>query len=309
MNMKWIFIFLIAGFAACKSRNNTKTEAKTPDYFQFRLNPELGKKYTYSIINKSEIEQEINDQDVDNSNILELGTEYVFDRDTMPGYMLTIRYNKFRLSIKAMDEEKVLDAADATTSALPVDKMFAAFDNAVITAHTDTTGAVTGINGVEKIKEKMTGLAGSDEEARQMLDGSLKQYLNEQFFKQMVEGNLKTFSERRMKVGDTISVSTPVGGELNVTASVIYKLVSIKNGVAKIISDALIDISEKSLIIDNTDIVASMKGKQTGTIEIETGSGMLIASETELSLKGTMQVTGNELPFKMKMLNTVSLNK
>ena len=52
-----------------------------------------------------------------------------------------------------------------------------------------------------------------------------------------------------------------------------------------------------------------MKGKQTGTIEIETGSGMLIASETELSLKGTMQVTGNELPFKMKMLNTVSLNK
>ena len=84
---------------------------------------------------------------------------------------------------------------------------------------------------------------------------------------------------------------------------------SIKNGIAKIVSNAKIDINEQPLTIDNTDIIASMKGKQSGTIEIETGSGMLLESESELNLNGIMQVTGSELPFKMKTLNTVSLSR
>lgn len=305
---KFAFLVCIAAIS-CKNSDEQPQFHKDPDFFQFRLNPELGKKYSYSIINKSELEQEINGDEIDNSNALEMGVEYVFEKDTVPGYILTIGYNKFRLSIKAMDEKKELDAAKALSAVMPVDKMFAAFDDAVLTARTDTLGTVLSIGGVESIKNKMTELAGSDQEARQMLDGSLKQYLNEQFFKQLVEGNLKAISEKKMKVGDTISVSTPVGGELNITASVIYKLVSIKNGIAKIVSDAKIDIGEQHLTIDNTDIIASMKGKQSGTIEIETGSGMLLESESELNLKGTMQVTGSELPFKMKTLNTVSLNK
>lgn len=102
-------------------------------------------------------------------------------------------------------------------------------------------------------------------------------------------------------------VSTPVGGELNITVSAIFKLESIKNSIANISTTATIDIKDQPITIEKTNLTANITGKQTGVVKINIYSGLLEESKSELNLKGAMQVVGREIPFKMKAKNTVRL--
>lgn len=254
-SMRWILALLF--LLGCRSKDDNSS-GHTPEFFRFRLSPGLNTEYRYVFTSETEMEQEVNDQNFDNSNKLEMQTVYSFSDDTNNTYQLRMTYEKFRVSIKAMDKEKDLDASTAGSSLLASDKMFAAFNNAIIVASVDSLGNATNFSGIEAIKSKMTEYAGDDAEARQMLNGSIKQYITEQFFKQSIETSVKALTTKTSKPGDTIMVITPVGGELNVSASVIYKLVSIKQGVANITVDANVDLKDQPLAIENTTVRASL---------------------------------------------------
>jgi len=302
--MKWICFFLVAGTVACKS-GNKEAEIKAPEHVQFRLLPELNKKYSYSLVNESEMKQEVNDRKFENITKLEIDADYTFSKDTAAGMRLTMSYQKFKLYIKAMDEEKKLDASTAAESFAPSDKMFAAFNNAAVTATVDSVGNASGFSGLDVIKTKMTAYAGTDEEALQMLNGSIRQYVSDQFFKQSIENSLKAFTTRKLKIGDTVMVSTPVGEGLNISASVVYKLVSIKNDIATVTVNADVSLKDQILNIENTPVNANIDGSQKGEIKINFQSGLLENSETILSLHGTMQMIGADVPFKMKTRNVI----
>lgn len=303
-SMRWILALLFV--FGCRSKDDTASR-HAPEFFRFRLSPGLNTEYRYAFTSETEMEQEVNNQNFDNTNKLEIQTVYSFSKDTNSTYKLRMVYEKFRVSIKAMDQEKDLDASTAGSSLLASDKMFAAFNNAIIIAAVDSLGNTTNFSGIEAIKGQMNEYAGDDAEARQMLNGSIKQYITEQFFKQSIETSLKALTTKTIKPGDTIMATTPVGGELNISASVIYKLVSIKQGVANITVDANVDLKDQLLAIENTTVRASLKGKQEGEIKINVQTGLLQQSDITLNMKGTMQIMGTEVPFKMKTKNSVKL--
>lgn len=306
--MKWFVLFLAVILVSCSS-NDKKISSDTDIPIVFRFNPETGRDYTYTTINESTSEQTVDEKDIDNETKLEIGITYKFEKDSLPGYQLTMQYNTFKLYAKALEQEKELDAATAANSFDPSDKMFAAFHNARLQAHMDTTGTVSNLSGIDEIREKMKTLAGNNFNAMQMLNGSIKEYISEAFFRQSVEGVFKTLSNRKLLVGDTIQSVSTVGGELNINANAIYKLVSVKNNTATIKLDADIDIKDQPLTIENTKVTAAIKGKQSGETKVNVLTGMTEFSETETNLKGTMQLLGREVPFKMKTRNRVNLLK
>lgn len=304
--MKWTLGIFCIFFISCKNEGKHSTYQSTPEYIQVKLNPEMNKKYTYTIDNESEMVQEVNEQKFDNSSQLDIDVSYIFSKDTSGRMQLKMTYEKFKLLIKALDQEKELDASTASGSYLPSDKMFAAFEKATISAAIDSNGNVSNISGTDIIRTRMEEFAGNDLEARSLLNGSIKQYVGEQFFKQSMESCLRPFTSRRLKIGDTVMVTTPVGGELNISASVVYKLVSIKGEFADIAVSADVEIKDQILVVDNTSVQATISGKQKGGLKINVKSGMLEESETILDMKGTMQIMGREVPFKMKTRNSVS---
>ncbi len=303
--MKWIFCLIVISIISCKGKD--QPAYKAPEFIQFRLKPEIDKIYSYQLLNESEMEQEVNDETFDNNSKLEMDVDYTFSNDSASLLRLKMQYKKFTLSMKMMEQEKELDASTAATSFEPSDKMFAAFHNAEVIATVDSFGTASSFSGVEAIKSKMNEYAGSDEEAKQMLNGSIRQYVSDAFFKQSIEASFKAITEKKLRVGDTIMVSTPVGGELNITISAVYKLESIKNSIANISTTATIDIKDQAITIEKTNLTANITGKQTGVVKINIHSGLLEESKSELNLKGVMQVVGREIPFKMKAKNTVML--
>lgn len=301
------FIIGLVGivFISCKGKD--QPASKTPEFIQFRLKPDIGKVYSYQLLNESEMEQEVNDETYDNNSKLEMDVDYTFSKDTASLLKLTMQYKKFKLSMKVMGQEKELDASTAASSFEQSDKMFAAFHNAEVIATVDSFGTASSFSGVEAIKNKMNEYAGSDEEARQMLNGSIRQYVSDAFFKQSIEASFKAFTDRKLRIGDTIMVSTPVGGELNITVSAIYKLESVKNSIANISTTANIDIKDQPITIESTNLTANIAGKQTCIVKINIYSGLLEESKSELNLKGVMQTMGTKIPFKMKAKNLVRL--
>lgn len=302
--MRWILAFLF--LLGCGSKDDNSS-GHTPEFFRFRLYPGLNTDYRYAFTSESEMEQEVNGQKFKNSNKLEVQTVYSFSKDTNSLYKLKMTYEKFRVFIRTAGQEKDLDAATAGSSYLPSDKMFAAFNNAVVLAAVDSLGNASNFAGIETIKNKMAEFAGRDLEAQQMLNGSIKQYITEQFFKQSIETSFKALTTKTIKPGDSIMVTTPVGGELNISAIVIYKLASIKKGIANITVDADVELEDKPLVIENTTVRASLEGKQKGEIKINVQTGLLQQSDIALNMKGTMKNMGTEVPFKMRTKNLVRL--
>lgn len=303
--MKWITGLLSLFLICCGSENRNTSGHNDPEYFQVRLNPEPGKKYTYTIENSSEMVQEVNGQEIENSTKLEIQTVYNFLRDTSQKLRLNMSYEKFKLSVKALDQEKELDAATASLSFIPSDKMFAAFDKATVSAVVDSVGNVAEVYGTDVIRSKMTAYAGNNEEALEMLNGSLKQYVGEQFFRESVENCLKAFTTRKLKTGDTVVVTIPMGGEFNISAAVVYKLVSVKKGIAEISINADVEMKDQQLVVENTTVRATLSGKQSGSLKINTSTGMVEKTETNTNMSGTMQVMGREVPFRMKTGNII----
>lgn len=303
--VKWFFCFFSIVIVSCQG--NDQSADNSPEYMQLRLKPDVGKTYSYQLLNESEMEQEVNEETFDNNSKLEMDVDYTFSKDTASSLRLTMQYKKFTLSMKVMEQEKELDASTAANSLEPSDKMFAAFHNAVVTATVDSFGNASSFAGVEAIKNKMNDYAGADQDARQMLDGSIKQYVSDAFFKESIESSFKAFTERKLRVGDTIMVATPVGGEFNITVAAVYKLESIRNSIASISTTATIDIKDQPITIEKTRLTANITGKQTGLVKINIHSGLLEESKNELNLKGVMLVVGREIPFKMKTWSKVTL--
>jgi hypothetical protein len=307
--INWFCYLILFILFACKSDDKKSVSVKDPDSVQFRLSPDFNKTYRYEMLNESEMTQEVNEEKIENNSTLEMNIAYSFSKDTLSDFLVKMLYNKFKLSFKLMDAEKQLDASTASSSIEPSERMFAAFDHASLNAVADTVGNIKMINGFQTIKDKMAQYAGDDKEANQMLNGSIQQYVNESFFKQTLEQNFKFVTTRPLKVGDTISQSTPVNAGFNFNMSVIYTLTSIEDNIAGIRATANIDMKDEPLVIEGTNVIASMKGSQTGTIKINFRTGLLQKSNSDLKIKGTLQIMGREVPFKLLNKNQVILSE
>lgn len=308
--MKLGYLFLIPIFLySCTNldrQSNNKSSTKNKQ-ITFKLNPELAKIYRYSVVTETEMEQEVNEEKMKNSNILETGIDYSFKKDFNANYVTTATFTKFKLAIKAGEEEKELDASRASAAIDPTENIFGAFKDAQIRFVLDSLGNVKSVSGTKAISDKMYQLANGNAEALQMVNGSIKQYVGDTFFKQVAEQNFKIFTNKQIRTGDTVMVTTPINVGLNFTITTIYRLKSVEKGIANIEGSAEFELKDQEIMVEGTEVNANLSGAQSGDLRINIATGLIQESRTRLQLKGEIKVKGNEVPIKLVMNNRIFL--
>jgi hypothetical protein len=299
-------IFILSCNQQDKSLNPSSTyNGPELKEISFKLNPGLNNPYAYNISSTTEIEQVVNEEKIKSNNVLHITEEYLFTNDSAGNIIANSKFKEFKLSIKTQDIEKELDASKALNSSDPSEKMFNAFNGAAISLILDTLGNVKSVIGTKELTDKMYKLAGGDANALQMLNTSIKQYAGDDFFKQIAEQNFKLFTGRILKIGDTVMQITPINAGLVFNCSTFYKLISLKNGIGEIEISSDINIEEQQMKVENTNVTATIKGKQKGEMQIDVVTGLIIKSSSELKLKGMLEIMGREVPIKFLLSNRV----
>ena len=309
--MPRLLIFTLLLFTiACtpgSRQDNINASDESPKTIKLQLNPQIGKKYKYLVTSETESSQEIGGEEIKNNSNVEMNVEYLFQRDSMKNLLVDLTYTKFSLHVKMGEIEKELNAATAATSFDPSEKMFAAFNNANLYAVVDTLGNVLSLRGIDVIKGKMRQLAAGNANATDMLNSTMQQYLGEEFFRQTIEKSFKMLSDKPLSAGDTISQTNTLNAGFPITVQTIYKVDAIKNNMAEIVSDAAINMKEQQMTVEGSDVLATLKGDQTGKIEMDAVTGILKSSDSDFKLKGNLQVAGNNVPVKIRVRNKVLL--
>lgn len=231
---------------------------------------------------------------------------YLFTKDSTGLYDIKMNYDRFQLHVKALDQEKEIDADNAAGSFDPVTMVLAAFRNASIGYMVDGTGKVKDISGFKELSSEIYKLAGGNPDSIQLLQTSVSQYTDSKSMQSRFEGTFKLLPDSVLKEGDSWILTEPVTSDIYKNVETKYKVKSIKNGVITITANADIDIASQPMMMERTQITTTLEGNQSGEIKIEASTGMLISSTSNLKLKGNILVMGQTIPMKLSMKNTAS---
>jgi Family of unknown function (DUF6263) len=281
------------------SSNGESSSSSAEKNFQFRLSPSVNKPYKYEMLNETVTEQEVNDTKASNESKIEMGVSYTVTKDTAGLFNFTMVYDKFKLHIKALDQEMNIDADNASQSFDPIEKIFGAFKNAAIQVQSDEKANVKKVTGFKELTDKMWTLAAGNPDALQMLNTTVKQYVAEENIKSSFEKTFKPLPDKLLKEGDTWVESQPVSSDLKTNIDNTYKVKSIEDGIATITISSDINMENQQAQVERTSVTTNLKGSQSGEIKMETATGMLLSSYTKLKLKGDILVMGRTVPLKM----------
>ena len=249
----FVFLFCLVSFIQSCKENGKGSKITTPakeKEFQFRLSPAINTSYKYEVVNETHSEQEINDTKTSNGTRMEMALTYTVKKDSSGLYDFTMHYDKFKMHIKALDQEKEIDAENASLSFDPLEKIFGAFKNATIRVQADEKANVKKVTGFTELTGKMRTLANGDEDALQMLNTTIKQYVGEENIRASFEKTFKPLPDKLLKEGDEWIISQPVSSDLKVKVDNTYKVKSIEDGVATITISADIHLENQPTIMD-----------------------------------------------------------
>lgn len=304
MNKIFVYSFLLVIFS-CKIQpdSNRDYDKFDPDKtYKLQLNPASGSAYSYEIVSESEMILEINGEDVKNINESDIGIEYQIKKDSAGDFLYTMKFKKIKLYTKVRDTEKQMDAANASFTRDPVEKMLGALMSADINAIVNSSGETKSINGYKELGESiMANVAIDDVNARVMLQKQWDKLIGGNLIKKNMDQLFNIFPDSAIHLRDTWKLTSKQEGEIPMIAKSIYTLKAINNDIAIIEAKGSIssDNSAASISGIGNSTVSELNGEQQGEFEMETQTGMLIGGRIKTIVKGFIHVMGQEIPVKI----------
>ncbi len=162
-------------------------------------------------------------------------------------------------------------------------------------------GSVNSVTGMEAIAEGMAQAVATDGPIAAQMGASMKQQFSDASLKNSFEQSLKIYPANPVKVGDsweaeqTLSISG-----MNTTTKTKYTLKEIKKNIAIIAVESTLNMKPAA------GMEGSLSGTQTGTMQVETKTGMPVSSEISQDIKGSIKTQGvdvlMEIYSKIKVL-------
>lgn len=292
-----VFLFCIFFISYSCNQIDKPTDNNT---IELKLQLGVGSSYYYTSSNISESTQEINGEEQSSSATIETGIQYDISKDSAGNFIFNNTYKLFKVKVKEGKEIREVDAANANYSLYPEDKVFGAFHNAVLVTTLTPTGEVKQVDGVSALTEKMQQIASSNEQARNMVDGTLDKYGQADFFKKSMEQSFRVFPGKPVRPGDSWTTTSIIDQELKVPYITTYTLKKVRDSIAIISLTGDIDIKDQKINIRGYEATCTISGSQEGEIEVDIPTGMVISSSLVLKIKGKTLVIGKEVPFSMK---------
>jgi hypothetical protein len=305
--MRYTFLFAVILFiiASCKTQQDGKgnTDKYDPDKtYKLQLNPAAASTYHYDINNETEINLEVDDKKIKNTSETEVGLHYKIEKDSTGNFLFTMLYDKIRLKTKKNDAETAADAANASFTLDPVEKMIGILKNATIVSTITPGGEIISMTGYKEVGDKiMAGFAPEDVNSRKMAEAQWEKTIGEELVKKNMDQLFKIFPDSAVHLGDTWNLTSRQEGELSMIVKGHYKLKAINSEIALIESEG--KITSTNTMPDASGIgntVSTLDGDQQGQFEMETKTGMLISCKIKATMKGTIHVMGRDVPVTIE---------
>lgn len=170
-----------------------------------------------------------------------------------------------------------------------------------VTIKLSPTNEITDVIGVQ---EALTDSA-MDPKTREMME---KMFSKEQF-NNLYGLMFSMYPSKPVRVGDTWDAETKTNiAGIDMKIKIKYKLASVKDGLANIDVDGVID-GKGSMSQTGVNLEMDMKGTQKGTLTIKMEDGYLQSGNYKMDVKADMEVMGQKVPMTVKGDYTITGNK
>ncbi len=304
MMKKFYGFLLLLIVASCKSPSDSdKNNAHNSDStYRLQLNPISGSAYRYDVTSTTDMQLEMDDNKINNSNKTTVGVIYTITRDSSGYFLFNMKYDKLHLYTKNGETETELDADGGRMALNPAERMLAMLKEASLTAVVTSTGVVKEVKGYKELSEQLLStLDRNDINGRQIAQRQLDKMIAGEMIQKNLDQLLKIFPDSAVRVGEKWSINSQQKGEFVLNAQNTFTLKDMTSTIASITSESQITSDSNPVTVMGNTVKANLKGTQQGKYEVETKTGMLLNSEIESEINGDIQMQGRTVPVTIKM--------
>jgi hypothetical protein len=200
---------------------------------------------------------------------------------------LQFTYNSMHMS---------MDMGNKMQSAINTDSLMDAAAQRVVgksvVLELSPTNEITGVKGFDSLMQNSAA------------DGAGRKMLEEMFSKDQMNNlfgiMFSMYPNKPVKVGESWNAKTKVNmAKIDMVIDIKYTLVGIKNGLADIDVDGVLD-GKGEMKQQSMTIGVAMSGTQKGMLTIKMDDGYLQNGSYKMDVKADMEVSGQKIPMTMK---------
>jgi len=295
--MKKGFISLVAVIAskrlACVSLCLMLCLITVSAQVKLSFNPESGAKYEYRMEMVQNIKQNVGGQEIPietemNGACLmeikdktpqEIHAQFIYQEFTflVSSSMMKIRYDS-KISIENPSEmDKVFEKMFSTLIGKPFTVIFA------------PDGSVKSVSGMDAIIENMLGAISADGQDATQIGAQMSQQFSDEAMKNMFGQSFNFYPANAVKVGDSWNIENTIpmnNMKIGIKTKNTLKEVGTNKVTIEVVGD--LDVEE-----------GKFTGTQTGTIIVDTTTGLPETSDISQNMKGAIKVQGMDIQMEM----------
>ena len=301
---KYILLITIIYAVACKLPTNPDKQYSNKgqaSIYNLHLNPAIGSNYQYEMINESRFEMEVNDKKVKNENKTTVGFNYAVDKDSAGNFVFAMKYDKIQIHTQNDDNEFDQDADNAALTDKPVEKLLGILKQAHIIATINPLGQVKKVDGYNELTAKiLESFGNADAYTKSKAQEQWKQFIEKGVIQKGMNQLFKVFPDSAVHVGDTWKLSSGETEALGMNVVSFLTLKEMDNNLAIISVEGDIGSDNSTLDLMGQKVSANLKGKQEGEYQLDIKEGMLLKGSITAKVKGTIKMTGKEIPVDIE---------
>lgn len=282
--MKKLISYLIVPallFAACKGGGSA---TNSDGSINLKFNFQKGSKYKYVVKNSQMIKESIMGQSMEVNQDMDMTSSYEVSAAEGDNKKLTVTYDKIAMKQKnamaGMDMNYDSDDKEHSNPMLSTlgDMLHKPFSMTV----TDK-GEVVAVDGFDKL-----------------MPASGKAIMSDSAIRDMMQQAFYIYPQKPVKPGDTWTNSYAMSLQvMKMKTENNFKLVSVNNGIAHVEMNSTISTAPGTGGPEMKDVKMELNGTQTGSMDIDINTGMLISSKLKQQITGNIETQGMKMPMSI----------
>jgi hypothetical protein len=214
---------------------------------------------------------------------------------------ISTRYDRFKMKMNAMgmnlevDTDKPLPSMgdDEKDPMKMMNKVLGAIKGRKFMMKINPEGRVIEISGLEEMATSIADSFNLGADTKKQVEEGFSKTFNEKSMRDQFERVLYIFPNKEIKVGDSWKKTTTPGGEVGGTYNSTYKVTDIEGD--------MVTLDEQSVIEGDTPKGITMKGKITGTIVVDSRTGLVVTADQEMNFTAGKDGMTQEIKGKTKI--------
>jgi hypothetical protein len=283
-------LLLVSGFSVASAQ------------VKLSFNPEKGTKYEYRQEMLSKVKQNVMGQEIQVET--EMSFNYLMEvKDKTPQEIhLQFTYRDVSFIVSSPMMKMGYDSKNPVENPSEMDnnlsKMFSKMLNASFMAVVAPDGSVKSVTGMDAISESMTNALTNDGQAAAQMGAQMKLQFSDDALKKMFEQSFKTYPDKAVKKGDSWNMENAISTttnnmNMNTNIKTKYTLKEVSKNMATVAVEGELEI------IFPENMEGRLAGTQTGTMIIDTKSGLPVTSDVSQNMKGVIKAQGMEIQMEM----------